>query len=84
MYVDCITLVKINKSEFESSYFAVNRYYPICGENVETHTNSLFHLNQGPYTSGHLKSKAIQDFSRPFQKEIQDFLTTCVLLSAAN
>ena len=27
---------------------------------------------QGPYTSGHLKFKAIRDFSRLFEKEIQD------------
>ena len=27
---------------------------------------------QGPYTSGHLKFKAIQDFSRLFEKDIQD------------
>ena len=33
---------------------------------------------QGPYTSGHLKFKAIQDFSRLFQKEIQDcFIDIC-------
>ena len=30
------------------------------------------YIIQGPYTSGHLKSKAIQDFSRLFEKEIQD------------
>ena len=29
---------------------------------------------QGLYISGHLKSKAIQDFSRLFEKEIQDCL----------
>ena len=28
--------------------------------------------SQGPYTSGHLKFKAIQDFSRLREKEIQD------------
>ena len=29
-------------------------------------------LIQGPYTSAHLKSKAIQDFLKLFQKEIKD------------
>ena len=29
--------------------------------------------DQGPYTSGRLKFKAIQDFSRLFEKEIQDY-----------
>ena len=29
---------------------------------------------QGPYTSGHLKSKAIRELSRLFEKEIQDCL----------
>ena len=28
--------------------------------------------DKGPYTPGHLKFKAIQDFSRLFEKEIQD------------
>ena len=27
---------------------------------------------QGPYTHGHMKFKAIQDFSKVFEKEIQD------------
>jgi len=29
-------------------------------------------LTRGSYTSGHLKFKAIQDFSRLFEKDIQD------------
>ena len=36
------------------------------------HIFKFMFLIQGPYTSGRLKYKAIQDFSRLFQKEIQD------------
>ena len=35
-------------------------------------SESNLYFNQSEYTSGHLKFKAIQDFSRLFQIEIQD------------
>ena len=49
------------------------------------HTHSYYHM-QGPYTSGHLKFKAMQDFSGLFEKQFKTVLTTYVLLilSAVN
>ena len=32
----------------------------------------ILYIMQGPYTFGHLQFKAIEDFSRQFEKEIQD------------
>ena len=40
--------------------------------------------HKGPYTSEHLKFKAIQDFSRLFEKIFKTVLMTSVLLIAVN
>ena len=47
---------------------------------------SYKHMPQGPYTSGHLKFKAIQDFSGLFEKLIQEdrFNDIYILLGAVN
>ena len=41
-------------------------------------------VREGPYTSGYLKFKAIQDFTRLLKKKSKTVLTTYVLLSAVN
>ena len=47
-------------------------YY--CTRDINSFLISQFIVltTQGSYTSGHLKFKAIQDFPRLFEKEIQD------------